>query len=844
MIVRTFILFGILAVLVGAIFVSFHEIDDEPAVQAEIQQLVQTYDNSIYLNSDYEAAKNAANEIVSLAEKSDDSNATEARGLIRLAYLEIAVGKWGNRWRKKIKRCEELVSTEPTIARAEFLLYSGVIKGKYQSKFDEGIKRVETALHISEDLKDDRILALAYTNLGELYNFAGRRRSVAENSYRGAMIAKHHGQKSVLARTLRNLINELVFLGNFSEAAACGKEILKIEPQATDGLFTLFLAGESDRYIDLIEGYVKQVKTKEKEGSATNLDFAVVGRSLKKLAMACAIRDKYPECGKYAELAIPYLKIVGDKTSLNGCEELLNAARLDQANTVDEVNLIAAKFDTPSEISKTALATAYARVGEFKKSLDFSAQIGESNKQRIKSEFGFLKHSSDVFWASEVNSRQAELSDKFAAESQRRVWLLSSALIMGLTTSVLLGGFYLLIRRERNSLEDTVKKRTESLSKAMEAASSADRAKSDFLAQINHEIRNPLTAILGYCDLLSLSKDKSLEYIAGIESSSSHLRELVDKILEVSKIESNGLDLNYSDFLPAQTTSGINDIMLEQAIKKDLRFACTFCGDASCSIYSDETKIRQIALNLTGNAIKFTESGSVTVSFELNKQSASLLIVVKDSGIGIAEEEIQTVFERFAKASNGITCDGSGLGLFITSQLVKRLGGEIELDSKLNIGTQVSVSLPVTLTCEDSLNSDSTNSYDAIDSGISVANPGSRVILVDDQEIIRTSMKLLLNANRIQCKTAENLEQTMELIEKWQPDLVLLDLRMPKHSGYEVFERIRQSNNADVPVYAMTGDATSQVKEKCLSLGFDGFITKPFKIQTIQEILEASSKVS
>ena len=840
---RNIILFCIVAAfIVGGISIILLRGSDEPSVKAQIEQLVRVYDDSVYLDGDYEAAQTAAYKIVDLAEKSDVPNATEVRGLIRLAYLELAVGKWGNRWRKKVKRCDELVSKEPTIDRAEYLLYTGAIRGKFRKNLlEDGIERVEEAALIADKIRDDRTLALAYTNLGELHNFAGHRNFVAGNSYRAVTIAKHHGQQSILVRSLRNLINELVFLGNFSEASACGREILKIEPQAQAGVFATFLSSKSDDYLHMVESQLAVVKKKQKNKTATNRDLMELGRALKKLAMGYAIHGNNLDCNKYAKLAMPYLKKVGDDVSLAGCRELLNVAKLDQADTVGEIDKIEEQFNSPGEISMTALATAYARVGEFEKSLKYKELVNESKFKRFASELGFIKQSSELFWDSKINSRQAENSDLQAEESQRRVWLLSAALASGLTFCVLVGGFYVFLRRERNSLEEIVKNRTRSLSEAMEAASAADRAKSDFLSQINHEIRNPLTAILGYCDLLALSKEKSLEFIAGIESSSSHLRDLVDKILEVSKIESSGLELNNVNFLPAETTDDVNDIMSEQAIKKDLRFACFFRGDPTCLVFSDETKIRQIALNLTGNAIKFTDHGSVTVSFDLRKDEESLLIVVKDTGIGIAETETETVFDRFAKASNGVVCDGSGLGLFITSQLVNCLGGDIALESSLGLGTQVTVSLPVKFSCNASLKTEEAVSH--TDSEDLTPKLGKRIVLVDDQETIRTSMKLLLSANGMQCRTAKDLEQTMELIESWRPDLVLLDLRMPKHSGYEVCERIRRSANSDVPVYAMTGDATTQVKEKCLNLGFDGFIIKPFKIKTIQEILAANTSV-
>ena len=763
--------------------------------------------------------------------------------MVRLAYLEIAAAKWGNNWKEKIERSENLVSKEPTVDRAEFLLYSGIIKGKFQRNFAEGIERVETAIHIADDIKDDRTLAVAYTNLGELYHFLGHRNFVARNSYRAVAIAKHHGQKSVKVRTLRNLINELTNLGSFSEAALCGNELLEITPDSPHGLFTLFLDGKSEQYLHYVENWAQEVEKKKTENSATLQDFAGVGKALKKLATGCVAQKRYSDCRKYVELAQPYLKIAGDDNSLQGCRNLLNVTKLGLANTVDEVDKIASESaDNPSEISMTALAAAYANVGEFEQSALWKERASESKQSRSLSELGFLKQSSDLFWESEIRSRQAEVSDKQAIESERRVWLLSSALISGLLFSILLAGFYLLLHRERNSLEDTVKERTRSLSEAMEAASAADRAKSDFLAQINHEIRNPLTAILGYCDLLSLSKERTLEFVAGIESSSLHLRELVDKILEVSKIESNGLELNCIDFLPSQTTNDIHDILLERVAKKNLRFACSFEGDPDCSIFSDETKIRQIALNLISNAVKFTQSGSVTVLFALNKDDSNLTIVVKDTGIGIADTETRAVFDRFAKASNGVDCEGSGLGLFITKQLVDCLGGTITLDSELDAGTKLTVCVPTVFSCDASANIASKNGLSVFDLESCEAKPGKRVLIVDDQEIIRTSLELLLNANGLECKTAQDLHQTLELIENWQPDLVLLDLRMPKQSGYEMLESIRQSVNPDVPIYAMTGDATSKVKERCISLGFDGFIIKPFKMKTIQDILVARSR--
>ena len=704
---RKIIQLGILAALLVAatLFFQFRS-PDKSAVNARILQLVHAFDDAVFVSNDYEAAEAAATEIVDLADESNNPDATQVRGLIRLSYLEIESGNFGNHWQKKIERCKMLVSKEPTIDRGEFLYYLGIIEGKWQKKYDEGLGLIQEAIWISKHTNDDRTLALSHMSLSELYKVLEQPNLVTENAYRAVTIAQHHSQKSVELRTLRNLAGELMYLGNYDEAVQCGKEVLSIKPNAQDGMFMTFLGGESDAYLEFVNDELENVQKLESEGLATNSQFMRLGRLLNKLANAFAIRNKYAKCKRYSKLSMSYAERADDQTTLKDSSELFLTSKLNLVREEAEIDAVAETFEgEPGEILMNALASNYSIFGAIEKYNYWRERAVESARKRKTDELGFLKQSSELFWEAEIDSRkQIKISDQMAATSQRRVSLLSTALISGLTVCGLLSGFYLLLHRERNSLENTVEARTESLAKAMEDANAADQAKSEFLSRINHEIRNPLTAILGYCDLLSLNKKDSLQYVAGIESSSLHLRELVDKILEVSKIESSGLTLKCHDFVPAQTASDISDIMAEQAAKKGLQFECSFHGDETCSIYSDETKIRQIALNLIGNAIKFTEHGSIKVSFELNKNDSCLTTIVTDTGIGIAQQEAAAVFERFSKASNSVTCEGSGLGLFITSQLVKCLAGEITLDSELGQGSQVTVLLPVQFT------SDSTSS--------------------------------------------------------------------------------------------------------------------------------------
>ena len=838
--IQKIILLGFVAVAIIAILFATFRTQEESGAQAEIEKCVLAYDDAVYLRGGFEAAEIAANQILALAEKSDDPNAVEVRGLIRLAYLQIISGKWGGGWAKKIQRCTDLVSQSPTVDRAEYLLYLGKIRGKYQSKFDAGIELTKEALWISNHIEDDRTLALACLNLSELHMFLDQRNLVASNAYRGVTVARTYGQNSVVVRAFRNLISDLLYLDKIAEAAEYAKELVKFDPQNPVGLRVLYQTGESNLFEQVVTERLEKIKIHEKnKPHVTNQEHAKIGKLLLQLSDACLLRNELVKCGEYAELARPHLKRAGDDTSLKECSKNVKVAQLALADNAEEIDRILATLDEGRYFPNEPLAKAYAKVGDFEASNKWMRHALEFQKTNHANEIGFLRQSSEWDWETELKTRkQAAIVKQVEAESRTKVWLLSMTLVLGSTVCGLLGCFYFLLRRKRNSLEDLVKARTESLSEALKNANIADQAKSDFLAQINHEIRNPLTAILGYCDLLSISNEKPSELITGIESASLHLRGLVDKILEVSKIESRGLELKSVEFFPEQTVNDIVGIMAEQAKKQGLKFECIFKGNKECPILSDETKIRQIALNLIGNAIKFTEKGSVMVSFELKEQdisNAELMIEVKDSGIGIADNETKTVLDRFAKASNTMARNGSGLGLFITTQLVNCFGGELALQSELDVGTQVKVCLPVKLVRDSRDQVQSTHKHEFDNSMLTSVN---RILVVDDQDMIRTTLKLQLNTCGFDCETAQGLEQTIEFVEDWMPDLVLLDLRMPQLSGYEVLEKIRQSKNSRVLVYAMTGDATDQVQRKCLGLGFDGFITKPFKISLIQDILD------
>ncbi len=844
--------FSIIAIASFALY-SRSQKTSPSTVEQEITHQVKLFDNALYGSLDRKTAKHAANEIIRLAARTTNPNETKARGIIRLAYANIATGHWDNQWKNRVEECEALIPAEPSVARAELLLYSGKLIGKWgKHNFEAGLRKVQRARAIANHVDDDRTLALTYVASTELQMFLGRSDMVAMHAYHGYSVANHHGEQSLKIVALRGLLSNMIYLHQLAEAGEVAKLLEEISPGSPDAKYVMFVTGESTEFRDHVLNAVQklQAETQQPTGDTT-IRQACLGNMLSRLARAYIMRNEPTEARKILVLAIPHLEAVHNTISLNACNNYLQITELALGDDIAVVDKIAANPSNVFPFEQFALfvAAAYNRLGDKEKSNIWMARVLNASAETQTNEISFLKHSSEKFWDMECNLREADHRNReIANAAQVRVWYLSTALALGLTVCTLLGGCYYLLRRKSNSLEDIVKLRTGSLYNAMQKANAADQAKSDFLAQINHEIRNPLTAILGYCELLMMSNKTQNDFVSGIQASSLHLRELVDKILEVSKIETNGLEPQLVEFFPAQTTQDIYGIMTEQTTKRGLRFECVFKGDRNTLISSDETKIRQIALNLLGNACKFTEYGSITATFELRKldmpSKAELVIDVNDTGIGIEKSQIDEVFGRFTKATNASTLDGSGLGLFITKRLVECLGGKITLSSSLGIGTRVRATLPVATidSCPPPTDGNFAGAADEQDD--SKALSAKRVLVVDDQPMIRHTLQLQLKSQGLLCETTDNLERAISLVKSWQPDLVLLDLRMPKSSGFDVLKEIRNSPNSNVPVYAITGDATVSSQQKCYSAGFDGFITKPFKIKLVVEALESEASTA
>ncbi len=383
------------------------------------------------------------------------------------------------------------------------------------------------------------------------------------------------------------------------------------------------------------------------------------------------------------------------------------------------------------------------------------------------------------------------------------------------------------------------------LQEAREAAQQASESKSAFLANMSHEIRTPLNAVLGFTDVLRrglvTDTDESLEHLNMIHRSGKHLLELINDILDLSKIEAGKMDVESIDTRPDQIILDTVDVLRVRAEEKDLELRVEFSSSIPRRIKSDPTRLKQIITNLVGNAIKFTESGSVTVATRMQDgETPRLAIEIKDTGIGMTPEQQERIFESFSQADESTTrkFGGTGLGLSISRRLAEALGGELTVSSEVGVGSTFHVVLPVQ--CEnvgDMLTADEILASHRIvptklNSNDLVRLPAKSVLVVDDGEANRRLIELVLGRAGAKVTSVENGLEAIKMLSERDFEMVLMDMQMPVLDGYTTTRRLR-SVGLKTPIIALTGNAMKGDREKCLDAGCDDFLPKPVDIDKL-----------
>ncbi len=386
----------------------------------------------------------------------------------------------------------------------------------------------------------------------------------------------------------------------------------------------------------------------------------------------------------------------------------------------------------------------------------------------------------------------------------------------------------------------------EELRIAKEASDAASRAKSLFLANISHEIRTPLCAIMGFVDLAlepSIHSKDLHEALKIIKVNSQHLLNLINDILDLSKIEAGKIELTPACFNWREVIIDTLKTLAPKIRSKQLNVQFETSNEIPTTLKSDSHRFKQIILNLIGNAVKFTEKGAVKVLCKIEKNSGDDLLFfdISDSGIGLLPEEQQRLFKPFQQANpnHSRIYGGTGLGLDLSRKLANALHGDlILLSSEIGVGTTFRLSLPATFGSEDS---QKTETKEISSEG---APKMKRVLLIEDSPENRLIVCHYLKNTNFQLDCAENGEQGIKKIQEKTYDLVLMDLQMPELDGFETTQKLRASGFKK-PIVALTAHAFSENREKALLNGFTEYITKPInRNDLIRTITSLSDSIS
>lgn len=507
-----------------------------------------------------------------------------------------------------------------------------------------------------------------------------------------------------------------------------------------------------------------------------------------------------------------------------------NNLALNYLNKALDLNSKTENLDQKSNIL-LALSTVYEKMLDknnayayLKQHLNLKERISILNNERLGiDDYTKFKESERLKEIVQTNNKNIE--QEKASKFSKLISILAIALISILSLLSLSLYKNNIIRNQSNLL---LKEKNKELEIAKDKAEKASKARSEFLSTVSHELRTPLNAINGITHLLLEEKPKKtqLDYLSSLKFSGDYLTKFINEILEINKIESHNIEIEYTSFNLKQLLTDIQNSLKELAFINNNNFTLEIDHAIPDYLIGDPTKLSQIILNLINNALKFTKNGDVNVVAKLENlegENTTLYFAITDTGIGIPEDKLVSVFDSFSQGSIEVNrkYGGTGLGLTIVKKLIKILGGQIKLTSVVGQGSKFSFELAFKIS-EQTLPVEKTTKID-YDSKLL----NKKILLVEDNRINQMITKKMLLNKKIICEVIDNGEDAIDLVRKNKFDLVLMDVHLPGINGTIATELIR-TFDLNTPIIALTAISLHENRDMLLSFGMNDVITKPF----------------
>ena len=382
------------------------------------------------------------------------------------------------------------------------------------------------------------------------------------------------------------------------------------------------------------------------------------------------------------------------------------------------------------------------------------------------------------------------------------------------------------------------------LEKARAKADDTTRAKSEFLANMSHEIRTPLTTIIGFSETLldaQLSGKERQKAVTAIRNSGKHLYDIINDVLDISKIEAGKLEIEVLAVSPMDLVRETVCILESKATDRGLQILTEFDVPLPKTIMTDPTRLKQILLNLCGNAVKFTQSGNISIELSFNAENRQMVFTVSDTGIGMSQEQVAKVFSPFHQAEKSTTrfYGGTGLGLSISKQLAQRLGGDITCRSEVGKGTRFTLSISAGDELPGEWVREVDQNREVCISPVQRADTpqlSGRVLLAEDTPDIQTLITMLLEKAGLSVQAVDNGAAAVRHGMQENFDLIIMDMQMPVLDGLAAIQQLREAG-CQQPIVALTANATQEDKNRCLNAGADDFMVKPVDVDVFYHVL-------